>query len=101
MKTHGPTNTRLYSIWTDMKHRCYDQNQKAYKNYGGKGIVICDEWKEDFKAFYDWAMANGYAEGLTIDRIDPSKSYDPSNCQWLTRSENTKKAWEDRRKKNA
>jgi hypothetical protein len=99
MTTHGLTKTRLHKIWESMKHRCYYEKHEAYKNYGGKGVVVCDEWKDDFQAFYDWATANGYEEGLTIDRIDPAKGYSPSNCQWLTRSENTKKAWDDRRKK--
>ena len=60
---------------------------------------MCTEWKDNFQVFHDWAMANGYSEGLTIDRIDSSGNYEPSNCQWLTRSENSKKSWEDRRKK--
>ena len=56
-----------------------------YKNYGARGIKICDEWKNDFKAFYDWAMSNGYADNLTIDRIDVNGNYEPSNCRWVTK----------------
>lgn len=97
MTTHNLTNTKLYKTWESMKKRCYYQGHKAYKNYGGKGVTICNDWRKDFRKFYDWAIKNGYAEGLTIDRIDPRGNYEPNNCQWLTRSENTRKAWADRR----
>lgn len=93
---HGLTNTRLYHIWRTMKARCLDKNTQKYPRYGGRGITICEEWKSDFQAFYDWAMANGYREDLTIDRIDADGNYEPSNCQWLTQSDNSKKAWKDR-----
>lgn len=79
---HGKVDTRLYRIWGKMKNRCYCKKIKAYKNYGGRGIIVCDEWKNDFKAFYDWAMNNGYADDLTLDRIDTNKNYEPSNCRW-------------------
>ena len=82
---------RLYGIWKGMKTRCRNPNRKTYRWYGGKGISICDEWKHDFLAFKEWALANGYQENLTIDRKDSSGNYEPSNCQWLTRSENAKK----------
>ena len=98
--THGLSKTRLFIVWQHMKDRCYNQNHTHFKHYGGRGITVCEAWKDDFKAFYDWAMANGYRDGLTIDRIDVDGHYEPSNCQWITRSDNSRKAALDRRKKN-
>jgi hypothetical protein len=83
-KTHGKTHTRLYNIWCSMKARCNVPNSSAYKDYGGRGITICREWQNDFQAFYDWAIANGYAENLSIDRIDADGNYEPSNCRWTS-----------------
>ncbi|MEE1303121.1 MAG: hypothetical protein UHD64_10100 [Bacteroidales bacterium] len=91
----GHSNSRLYRIWRNMKRRCNDKNFKAYKNYGEKGIKICFEWLE-FENFYNWAIFNGYRDDLTIDRINVNGDYEPNNCQWITRSENTKKSWRDR-----
>lgn len=91
-------NQKLHNVWKCMKARCYYKNHTHYNSYGGRGISVCDEWINNFRAFYEWAMANGYREGLTIDRIDVNGNYEPSNCQWLTKSENSKKAIEDRRK---
>ncbi|AFL99510.1 AP2 domain-containing protein [Desulfitobacterium dehalogenans ATCC 51507] len=82
---HGHTDDRLNSIWRDMKKRCYNPRNKSYKDYGARGIELCNEWRNDFMSFYKWAIANGYSDELSIDRIDNDKGYEPSNCRWATR----------------
>lgn len=87
---HGMNNTRIYKIWEDMHNRCHCKSYHGYKHYGGRGITICQEWESDFRAFYDWAMANGYRDDLSIDRIDNDKGYEPSNCRWATQKQQLK-----------
>lgn len=83
--THGKSHTRLYKTWRNMKQRCYNPNNTYYHRYGGRGITVCADWKQNFKAFYDWAMTSGYQDDLSIDRINNDKGYSPDNCRWATR----------------
>jgi DNA-directed RNA polymerase subunit RPC12/RpoP len=85
---HGLMYTKLYRAWADIKNRTLNPKHKHYNDYGGRGITICDEWKDDVKSFYDWAMSNGYEEdkGLSIDRIDNDGNYCPENCRWTTKT---------------
>ena len=76
---HGLRHTRLYRIWLQMKNRCFNINSERYADYGGRGITVCDEWRNDFTTFYNWAMSNGYSDDLTIDRINNNGNYEPSN----------------------
>jgi hypothetical protein len=85
-KWHNLGNTRLYSIWKSMRTRCNNPNSRNYKYYGGKGVRVCSEWNS-FRAFYDWAMAHGYSDELTLDRKNFDGNYEPSNCRWVPLSE--------------
>ena len=94
MITHGKTGSKLHNLWRCMKQRCYNKNKDNYKWYGGRGISVCDEWLNNFMSFYDWAINNGYKDGLKIDRIDVNKNYCPENCRFITQKEqcrNTRK----------
>lgn len=81
---HGLSKTRIYRIWRLMKRRCYNQNSENYHRYGGRGIKVCDEWRNSFMNFYNWSMSNGYNDNLTLDRKDNDADYMPSNCRWAT-----------------
>ena len=84
---HGMAKTRIRNIWNHVKQRCTNPNDRAFPYYGGRGITVCEEWKNDFVSFYNWAMQNGYTDELTLDRIDTNGNYCPSNCRWVTRKE--------------
>jgi hypothetical protein len=81
---HGGKHSKLYHIWCSMRYRCNNKNLTSYINYGARGIKVCEEWDKDFSNFREWALKNGYIEGLSIDRIDVNGNYEPSNCQWIT-----------------
>lgn len=81
---HNLSTSRIYQIHENIKKRCNNPDNPAYKNYGGRGIEVCDEWQASFENFYKWAIANGYTDNLTLDRIENDGDYKPSNCRWVT-----------------
>ena len=87
---HGKTGTAIYAVWSAMRQRCSNSKNKAFRWYGGKGVKVCEDWL-NFKNFYDWAISHGYAPNLTIDRLDANGNYEPSNCEWVTKSENSRR----------
>lgn len=91
-KKHGGRNTRLYGIWHGMKGRCFNPKDAAFDRYGGRGVVVCREWAEDFAAFREWAISAGYTDELSIERKNSWGNYEPGNCEWITKSENTARA---------
>lgn len=89
--THGRAShkeyNKLYHTWGGMKYRCFNKNSKDYLHYGARGITVCDEWKNNYLAFEEWALKNGYEPNLTIDRINPNGNYEPNNCRWISIAE--------------
>lgn len=83
--THGKSKDRLYDVYNNIVKRCTNPNNPSYKDYGGRGVTLCDEW-EDINVFLDWAYKNGYSDGLSIDRIDNDLGYSPNNCRWSTKT---------------
>lgn len=93
-QTHGDSKTRLYGIWRGMKNRCYNPNVRAYKNYGGRGIRVCEAWQK-YETFREWALSSGYEGHLTIERKDCDGMYEPNNCTWIDlpdQGKNTRKS---------
>ena len=88
--SHSWKNDRIGKIFSGMKSRCYNPNEKDYKYYGKKGVRICEEWLKNPAAFEEWALSNGYKDNLTIDRIDANKDYCPENCRWISLMDNAK-----------
>lgn len=88
--THNLRYHPLYQIWCNIKARCYNKNHHRYKRYGARGIIILEEWKNNFQDFYNWAIANGWEQGLSIERENIDKNYESSNCKWIPLSHQQK-----------
>lgn len=88
--THGETHTRLHGIWIGILSRCRNPNRASYEHYGARGITVCAEWESSYETFRDWALANGYADDLTIERIDVNGHYEPDNCTWIPHADQAK-----------
>lgn len=86
--THNKSKTTLYKRWKSIRLRCYQVNNLSYSDYGGRGIKMCDEWKNDYMSFHEWAVNSGFDDSLQIDRIDNNGNYEPSNCRWVTSKQN-------------
>lgn len=86
-RTHGVSHLLIFRVWQQMIRRCYNNKSPKYRRYGERGIIVCDEWKNDVKVFITWAMNSGYKRGLSIDRINNNGNYEPSNCRWATAKE--------------
>ena len=95
--THGDSGTRLFNIWNHMRYRCSNPNHQKYKYYGAKGTYVCDEWKDNYQAFKEWSLSNGYTDELELDKdrlcrelgIEP-KIYSPNTCEWVNKLDNLK-----------
>lgn len=90
---HNMSDSRLYRIWAEIKQRCYNPKATSYENYGGRGIKMCNAWLDSFESFFEWSVANGYSDKLSIDRINSDGDYEPSNCRWAdatTQANNTR-----------
>jgi hypothetical protein len=87
-ENHNLFNHGTYSVWIGIKKRCYNVKCVSFKNYGSRGIIMCDEWKNSFLSFYNFCISHGWKDGLHIDRIDVNGNYEPKNCQFITQAEN-------------
>jgi hypothetical protein len=97
LTTHGQAKTKLYAIWNAIIGRCETKTATSFPRYGARGITMCKQWRDDFTAFHKWAYANGYRDGLTIDRRSNHQGYRPSNCRWVTATQNANNKRNNRR----
>lgn len=89
-ETHGLRDHRLYNVYHNMIARCYNEKFKFYYRYGGRGIIVCKEWFDEFICFYNWAISSGWEDGLEIERVNNDGNYEPTNCKWVTRKQNVR-----------